>query len=68
MQEEHPPFVPFIPLVVTPLIVMKKLRPLLLFNFGKCGKEEITRAFRKPQNFTLVLIFHCGVSRGFLGT
>jgi hypothetical protein len=45
MQEEHPPFVPFRPLVVTPLIVMKKLRPLLLFNFGKGGKEEITRAF-----------------------
>jgi hypothetical protein len=45
MQEEHPLFVPFISLVVTPLIVMKKLRPLLLFNFGKCGKEEIMRAF-----------------------
>jgi hypothetical protein len=45
MQEEHPLFVPFISLVVTPLIVTKKLRPLLLFNFGKCGKEEIMRAF-----------------------
>jgi hypothetical protein len=43
--QEHPSSVPFIPLVVIPLIVMKKLRPLLLFNFGKCGKEEIMRAF-----------------------
>jgi hypothetical protein len=45
MEEEHPLFVPFISLVVTPLIVMKKLRPLLLFNFGKCGEKEIMRAF-----------------------